>query len=716
MPVHETHTASKIVGSRLYPFETRAAELAGHLQDPDDQLKQITKTIDDEGPPFNWRVFLVAASGFLTDSYNLFASNVILPCLAFVYWEKHSQPKELTVNAVTLAGSAVGCLLFGPFADRFGRQSLYGIELLIVVFSTIGMAQSAYGYRTDSGETSMSITSWLMTWRFVMGIGVGAEYPLSAAISAEWAPRYTRGRMMATIFLMQPLGQLFAYGVGFSVLEGLTRHYDFTKANGKAKLGIDILLRAVIGVGSVPAVVAILFRFLLPETARYTYGVKKKARRARADTHRGLRSIRDDLFVAARQWAPWRRSPPTDAIVEFAMSDVEPRVQAEEGTFQSPASQRHQETPRDPSEDCENPQRAGQTHHALDDSQTRTHTSPTLTVLSCIDPDGYSLPDSAAGGQHISGMTPRSQFNLDELSAFFVQGGNWRRLAGMSICWFLLDFAFFGLGFNNPGTMAKIWSTKDIPQDVIDTTSSWLLNSSAAAAGNHHDIYHVLRSNMRESLVTVCAGSILGCAAIIYAIEKLDRRKLLTRSFLALSAGLLVTGLSFKSLFHHGTLSYILPVFYGLIQFGFSFGPNTLTFVMAAEIFPTKYRCTCYGIAAAGGKLGSVMVQVAFLTFDQRKLQDPNSPALGYMIILFAGFMLFGAIFAWAWIPAVQVRNTGGSLEGMKLEDLAKGRENLEWFDQPGFRTRLRVFWKKRIEGSSQLVQADEVAEAQSEP
>ncbi|KAF2772345.1 MFS general substrate transporter [Teratosphaeria nubilosa] len=598
-PVQELQSASKIVGSRLYPFETRAAELAGHLQDPDEQLKQITKTIDDEGPPLNWRVFLVAASGFLTDSYNLFASNVILPCLAFVYWEKHSQPKEITINAVTLAGSAVGCLVFGPFADRFGRQSLYGIELIIVVFSTIGMAQSAYGYRTDSGETSMSITSWLMAWRFVMGIGVGAEYPLSAAITAEWAPRYTRGRMMAAVFLMQPLGQLFAYG-----------------ADGKAKLGIDILLRIVIGIGSVPAVVAILFRFLLPETARYTYG-----------------------------WVPWRRTTPTAAIVEFAMSNVDPHVHAEEGTVHMLGSQRHQEHSRDP--------------------------------LACED-----------------------------------------RQPGMSICWFLLDFAFFGLGFNNPGTMAKIWTTKDISQDVIDTTSSWLLNSSAAAAGNHHDIYHVLCSNMRESLVTVCVGSILGCAAIIYAIEKLDRRKLLIRSFLALSAGLLVTGASFKSLFHHGTLSYILPAFYGLIQFGFSFGPNTLTFVMAAEVFPTKYRCTCYGIAAAAGKLGSVMVQIAFLMFDQRTLQHPNSPALGYTIILFAGFMLTGAIFAWSWVPAVQVRKSDGSLEGMKLEDLAKGRESLEWFDQPGFRPRLDVFCGKLVKRPSQAVQPHEVVEAhmQSEP
>jgi MFS transporter, PHS family, inorganic phosphate transporter len=106
--------------------------------------------------------------------------------LAFVYWNEGSQSKEITLNAVTLAGSATGQIFFGFLADRFGRQSLYGIELVIVVFSTIGLAQSAYGYMIvydGVRRTSMSITGWLMAWRFIMGLGIGAEYPLSAGES-----------------------------------------------------------------------------------------------------------------------------------------------------------------------------------------------------------------------------------------------------------------------------------------------------------------------------------------------------------------------------------------------------------------------------------------------------------------------------------------------------------------------------------------------------
>jgi len=145
----------------------------------DQKRRHIRKTIDTNG--FNWLVWAVAASGFFTDSYNLFATNVILPSLAFVYWPDQSTLwRETLINCMTLAGSVVGQLIFGYLADRFGRTRLYGIELLIVTFCTIGVSSSATGY----GD-SMSILVWLVAWRFVMGLGIGAEYPLSAVITAE---------------------------------------------------------------------------------------------------------------------------------------------------------------------------------------------------------------------------------------------------------------------------------------------------------------------------------------------------------------------------------------------------------------------------------------------------------------------------------------------------------------------------------------------------
>jgi MFS family permease len=40
-------------------------------------------------------------------------------------------------------------------------------------------------------------------WRFLLGIGIGGDYPLSAVITSEYTPRHLRGAMMAAVFAMQ---------------------------------------------------------------------------------------------------------------------------------------------------------------------------------------------------------------------------------------------------------------------------------------------------------------------------------------------------------------------------------------------------------------------------------------------------------------------------------------------------------------------------------
>jgi MFS transporter, PHS family, inorganic phosphate transporter len=149
----------------------------------------VLHTIDNGG--FKWSVWAVAATGFFTDSYNLFATNVVIPILLYVYWpttyDENGQPKNDSfgnnanvINLLTLAGSMVGQVLFGFLADNYGRQRLYGIELIVVIFTTIGLTESSSGR-----HGSMQMLGWLCAWRFLMGVGIGAEYPLSAVITAE---------------------------------------------------------------------------------------------------------------------------------------------------------------------------------------------------------------------------------------------------------------------------------------------------------------------------------------------------------------------------------------------------------------------------------------------------------------------------------------------------------------------------------------------------
>jgi PHS family inorganic phosphate transporter-like MFS transporter len=62
----------------------------------------------------------------------------------------HDHYPGLLINLFTLLGSVCGQLLFGFLADWYGRTRLYGIELVLVIVSTIGVATSNYGYNDMS--------------------------------------------------------------------------------------------------------------------------------------------------------------------------------------------------------------------------------------------------------------------------------------------------------------------------------------------------------------------------------------------------------------------------------------------------------------------------------------------------------------------------------------------------------------------------------------
>lgn len=107
----------------------------------------------------------------------------------------------------------------------------------------------------------------------------------------------------------------------------------------------------------------------------------------------------------------------------------------------------------------------------------------------------------------------------------------------------------------------------------------------------------------------------------------------------------------------------------------FTQGANTLTFMIPAEIFPTCYRCTCHGISAAAGKLGSL---VAVLVVYGIKQSYKSHTRQGLIFLLFGSVAAVGAIFSWAYLPDVQRRveyDGKKYLEAKTLEELGEGRE-----------------------------------------
>jgi PHS family inorganic phosphate transporter-like MFS transporter len=67
----------------------------------------------------------------------------------------------LTVSLIGNVSSVLGQLLFGYLADRYGRTRLYGIELVLVIVSTIGVATTSNGY----GDISfLALFTWVWSY------------------------------------------------------------------------------------------------------------------------------------------------------------------------------------------------------------------------------------------------------------------------------------------------------------------------------------------------------------------------------------------------------------------------------------------------------------------------------------------------------------------------------------------------------------------------
>ena len=151
--------------------------------------------------------------------------------------------------ASVLLGCAIGALLAGPVADRFGRKP-------VMIVTAIVFAVSAWG----SGD-AQSATAFIL-YRVFGGLGIGAASVLAPAYIAEVAPAALRGRLATLQQLAIVLG-LFAAFVS---------NYLIASAAGSAEnpfwLGIEAW-RWMFWVELVPSILFLLGVLLIPESPRY---------------------------------------------------------------------------------------------------------------------------------------------------------------------------------------------------------------------------------------------------------------------------------------------------------------------------------------------------------------------------------------------------------------------------------------------------------------
>ena len=214
----------------------------------------------------HFRAVLASGMGFFTDAYDLFVIGI---ASALITKDWHLSSGQLAVlNSTMLAAAFLGALVFGRYADVVGRKRVYWLVALIMIAGALGSALSG--------------SFWvLIGFRFLLGVGVGGDYPVSAVMVSEYANRKDRGKLVGMVFGTQALGLIIGPLIALTLL-----------GSGASN---DTAWRVLLALGAVPAAAVIYLRCRMPESPRYRVQVA-----GRADRPQPRAGLRD--FLTSRRW------------------------------------------------------------------------------------------------------------------------------------------------------------------------------------------------------------------------------------------------------------------------------------------------------------------------------------------------------------------------------------------------------------------------------
>lgn len=197
-----------------------------------------------------WLLWALSAGLIALDGFDFFIIGVALPFLQQDFDLSSSEMGAVAVAAI--AGSLVGSLTLGPVTDKIGRQVMLLIDIAIFVVATAG---TAFAWNAAS----------LIAFRFLVGVGIGADYPISVSYITENVPARLRGRMVIGAFTFQAVGALLGAITGLIIIYLFqTFHPDSIEP------AIHYAWRWMLGVGlGLAIVVGILRLSFLLESPRY---------------------------------------------------------------------------------------------------------------------------------------------------------------------------------------------------------------------------------------------------------------------------------------------------------------------------------------------------------------------------------------------------------------------------------------------------------------
>ena len=214
------------------------------------------------------KITLLSIGGTFLDVFDISIISVALIVMSKSQFGTNTALGSGLIGASTVIGMLIGAILFGYVTDLYGRKTMYMYDMVLFIIMTI---LEAFSFNFAS----------LFAFRFLLGLGLGADYAIGATIISEFSPVKYRGKLLATNDLSWYVGAITAALTGFLLLP----------------LGSDSW-RYMFIVGVIPAVIILILRKDVPESVRWLANKGKDEQAASIELE--LTGRQDDLKKVRR--------------------------------------------------------------------------------------------------------------------------------------------------------------------------------------------------------------------------------------------------------------------------------------------------------------------------------------------------------------------------------------------------------------------------------
>ena len=243
------------------------------------------------------RSFLIASVSNIGIQYNFQAISVALKIMEPAY-PRNGDWEESALKSLVFAGAICGQMVMGYAGDTIGRRNAMILTNFLTFFGALGSAILPWG----NADTVYAI---LMACRFIIGVGVGGKYPLSAAMSKEADTTGEPGAKrdsntdVAIAFFWQAPGAMLPYVVTLPVLM-------FFGVDNTDHAAVSAEFRIILGLGALPALIVLLLCRAQPESDEFER-VKQQRSTVAQDGSGGAAAGHNVFRAAARHPEHWRR-------------------------------------------------------------------------------------------------------------------------------------------------------------------------------------------------------------------------------------------------------------------------------------------------------------------------------------------------------------------------------------------------------------------------